>query len=165
MALLEERVEEGDRLYGLAEAHLVGEYDVGALRPREAQPIESLELIGVQLAATRRAQVVRLLVVALGRLLFGHHPRLLVLGRQHALPVTHVAHTVLVPVVDLRRHTAALDLPRALVVVQVAPLDQVAFGEVGVAAQAFVSHNAVYLQIGGPHAVLVVDVVEMCLVA
>lgn len=62
VALLVERVEKGDGLDGLAQAHLVGEDGVGAVAPRVAQPVESLQLVRVQLQPAL-ANVVGLLVV------------------------------------------------------------------------------------------------------
>lgn len=46
--LLKERVEEDDGLDGFAEAHFVGQNGVGALSPREAKPVETLQLVQVQ---------------------------------------------------------------------------------------------------------------------
>ena len=40
--LFVEGVEEGDGLYGLAKAHLIGQDGVGVLLPRESQPVEAL---------------------------------------------------------------------------------------------------------------------------
>ena len=68
--LLEERVEEGDGLDGLPQAHLISQDGVGVLGPGEAQPVESLQLVGVQLAARCR-DVIRLLLVLLSDGLWG----------------------------------------------------------------------------------------------
>ena len=68
--LLEERVEEGDGLDGLPQAHLISQDGVGVLGPGEAQPVESLQLVGVQLAARCR-DVIRLLLVLLSNGLWG----------------------------------------------------------------------------------------------
>ena len=46
---------------GLAETHLVGEDGVGVVGPGEAQPVDALQLVGVQLPA-RVVQVPRLLL-------------------------------------------------------------------------------------------------------
>ena len=51
--LFPERVDESDGLYGLAEAHLISQDDVGVLREREAHPVETLQLVGVELTAAR----------------------------------------------------------------------------------------------------------------
>ncbi len=59
--------EEGDRLDGLAEPHLVGEDRVDVIGPGEAQPVDALELVRVQRAARLR-DVVRLLVPLLTQL-------------------------------------------------------------------------------------------------
>jgi hypothetical protein len=48
VALLVEGVEEGDGLDGLAEAHLVGEDDVGVVGPGVARPGDSLQLVGME---------------------------------------------------------------------------------------------------------------------
>ena len=48
VALLVEGVKEGDGLDGLAEAHLVGEDDVGVVAPGVAGPGDALQLVGVE---------------------------------------------------------------------------------------------------------------------
>ncbi len=57
--LLIQRVEEDGGLHRLSQTHLVGEDGVGALSPGEAQPVESLQLVGVQ-RPPRAVQVLRL---------------------------------------------------------------------------------------------------------
>ncbi|RNA41345.1 hypothetical protein BpHYR1_050425 [Brachionus plicatilis] len=137
VVLFEERVDEGDRLDGLAQAHFVGQDDVGALGPREAQPVQALELIGVQ-AAARLVQVRRLLVVLFARLFFLVHVvvvvRLVALFSFSSAAATAafveralelpVEVDLLLPVFDLRGHWARVHLPCRLVVRQIAPLNQ-----------------------------------------
>lgn len=65
--LLIERVEEDGRLDRLTQTHLVGQDGVGALSPGEAQPVEPLQLVGVQ-RPPRAVQVLRLTLKLYGGL-------------------------------------------------------------------------------------------------
>lgn len=67
MSLLEERVQEGDGLNSLAQSHLVRQDRVYVLSPRVPQPIDTLQLVRVQLH-TRVVQKRRLLFVLLAQI-------------------------------------------------------------------------------------------------
>lgn len=54
-----QRVQEDGRLHRLSQTHLVGQDGVGALSPGEAQPVETLQLVGMQ-RPTCAVQVLRL---------------------------------------------------------------------------------------------------------
>lgn len=54
-----QRVQEDGRLHRLSQTHLVGQDGVGALSPGEAQPVEPLQLVGMQ-RPTCAVQVLRL---------------------------------------------------------------------------------------------------------
>lgn len=54
-----ERVKEDGSLDRLSQTHLVGQDGVGALSPGEPQPVETLQLVGMQRTA-RAVQVLRL---------------------------------------------------------------------------------------------------------
>lgn len=65
--LLIQRVEEYGSLYSLAQTHLVSQDGVGALSPREPQPVQPLQLVGMQ-GATGGLQVLWLPIKLDGRL-------------------------------------------------------------------------------------------------
>lgn len=62
-----ERVEEDGGLHRLSQTHLVGQDGVGALSPGEPQPVETLQLVGVQ-RPPGAVQVLRLTLELYGRL-------------------------------------------------------------------------------------------------
>lgn len=65
--LFVERVEEDGGLDRLSQTHLVGQDGVGALSPGEPQPVEPLQLVGVQ-RPPRAVQVLRLTLELYGGL-------------------------------------------------------------------------------------------------
>ena len=64
MYLFDECVEETDGLDGFSQTHLVSENGVGALSPGEPEPVETLELVGVE-GASRHCDVIRLFIIFL----------------------------------------------------------------------------------------------------
>lgn len=62
-----ERVQEDGRLNRLSQTHLVGQDGVGALSPGEPEPVETLQLVGVQ-RPPRAVQVLGLTVELYSRL-------------------------------------------------------------------------------------------------
>lgn len=64
MALLVERIEECNGLYGFTQTHLVSKDGVYALTPRITQPVQTLQLIRMQQHAGRLYEV-RLFVILL----------------------------------------------------------------------------------------------------
>jgi len=65
--LFEKGIKEDDGLDGFAQAHLICQDGVGALRPGKPKPVEALQLVQMQRAA-RRCDEVRLLLVLYCRL-------------------------------------------------------------------------------------------------
>ncbi len=82
VALLVEGVEEGDGLDGLAEAHLVGEDDVGVVGPGVARPGDSLQLVGMEGQALGQPLACR---VVLGGIFLANRYILAVLGIRNSM--------------------------------------------------------------------------------
>ena len=62
-----QRVEEDSGLDRLSQTHFIGQDSVGALSPGEAQPVEALQLVGMQ-RSPGAVQVLRLTLELYGRL-------------------------------------------------------------------------------------------------